>query len=72
MSLFQENGQPKNITGIFIPQTCILITEPIDAQIDELGYNIIHMYQLIGVINDEKVPGLASTLDDMHDIFSQR
>ena len=58
--LFQENEQPRNITGISIPQTSISIAEPIGVQIDELGNDIIHMYQFIGTINDEKVGGLES------------
>ena len=41
VSLFQENGQPKNINGIFIPQTSISIAGPIDVQIDELCNSII-------------------------------
>ena len=49
ISLFQENEQPKNINGIFIPKTDTSIAEPIDVQIDELGNNTIQMYQLIGI-----------------------
>ena len=47
-----------NISLRHIPQTSISIAEPIDVQIDEPGYNITRMYQLIGFINDEKVLGL--------------
>ena len=72
ISLFQEHEQPKHITDIFIPQTSISIAEPIDVRIDELGYNIIHMYQLIGIINDEQVPGLESILNYMNEyLFSK-
>ena len=60
ISLFQENEQPKNINDMFIPKTDISIAEPIEVQIDELGNGIVQMYQLIGVINDEKVGGLES------------
>ena len=49
------------------PQTCISIAEPIDVQIDELGNNIIQMYQLIGIINDEKVHGLERILKYMNE-----
>ena len=65
--LFHENEQSKNITDIFIPQASISIAEPIDVQIDELGYDIIHMYQVIGIINEEKVPVLESTLNYMNE-----
>ena len=47
---------------MFIPKTDISIAEPIEVQIDELGNNIIHVYQLIGIINDEKAGGLESLL----------
>ena len=66
ISLFQENGQPKNTNGTLIPRNDISIAEPIDAQIDQLGNNIITMYQLIGITNDEKVPGLESILNHMN------
>ena len=33
-----------------------------DVQIDELGNHIITMYQLIGIINGEQVPGLGNIL----------
>ena len=56
---------------MFIPKTDISIAEPIDAQIDELGNNIIQMYQLIGSINDAKVPGLESILNYMTISFSK-
>ena len=69
ISLLQENGQPKNTTEIFIPRTSISIAEPIDVQIDELGYNTIHMYQFTIIINDEKVPGLESILNYMKESF---
>ena len=57
------------ISEISILQTSISIAEPIDVQIDELGFNIIHMYQLIGIINDEKVPGLGSILNHINGNF---
>ena len=67
--LYQENEQPKHITEILIPQTSISIAEPIDVQIDELGYGIIHMHQFIGIINDETVPGLESIRNYMNEHF---
>ena len=69
ISSLQEDEQPKNINEMFIPRTDISIAEPIDAQIDELGNNIFQMYQLIGIINDEKVPGLESRLHFMNESF---
>ena len=47
--------------------TDISIPETIDVQIDELGNNVIHIYQSISIINDEKVPGLESILDYMNE-----
>ena len=54
ISLFQENDEPpQDITYIFIPKTDISIAEPYDVQIDEMGDNVITMYQFIGDINDK-------------------
>ena len=72
ISLFEEYEQPKNITEMFIPQTSISIAEPIDVKIDELGKNIIQMYQSIGITNDEKVPGLESISNYMNDNFFRK
>ena len=66
ISLFQKTNNLKTPQR-FIPQTSISIAEPIDVQIDELGYSITHMYQVIGIINDEKVPGLESILNYMNE-----
>ena len=63
ISLFQENDQPKVINDVFMPKTHIGIADPIDVQMDELGNDITQMYQLIGIINDGKAPGLESTLN---------
>ena len=41
------------------------MAEPIHVQIDALGNNIIQMYQIIGIINDEQVPGFESILNYM-------
>ena len=67
ISSFQENERPKDTNCICIPQTNISIAEPIDVQIDALGDNIIHLYQAIGSINDEKAPGLESILSYMNE-----
>ena len=70
ISLFQENAPPKNIEGIFIPQSDISIALPYDAVIDELGKDVISMYQFTGDINDTKVGGLESLLNYMNENFS--
>ena len=69
ISLFQENAPPKNIEDIFIPQSDISIALPYGAVIDELGNNVITMYQFIGDINDTKVGGLESLLNYMNENF---
>ena len=66
ISLFQENAPPKNIEDIFILQSDISIALPYDIVIDELGKNVITMYQFIGYINDDKVGGLESLLNYMN------
>ena len=69
ISLFQENGPPKNIIDIFMPNSDISIAEPYDVQI---GDNIIQMYQFIGDVNDTKVAGLGSLLNYMgENLFSK-
>ena len=69
ISLFQENAPPKNIEDIFIPQGDISIALPYDVVIDELGKNVITMYQFIGDINDTEVGGLESLLNYMNENF---
>ena len=69
ISLFQENEQPKNINDIFIPKSDISVAEPYDVVIDELGNNVITMYQFIGDINDDKVGGLESLLNYINENF---
>ena len=72
ISLFQENKQPKTINILCIPQTSISISEPIDVQIDELGNSIRTMYQFIGIVTDEQVPGLESILNYMNENLSAK
>ena len=69
ISLFQENEPPKNIKDIFIPKNDISVAEPYDVIIDELGNNVITMYQFIGEVNDTKVGGLESLLNYMTEDF---
>ena len=54
ISLYDQSvfSKPENIKGIFIPKNDISVAEPIDVQIDELGDNIITMYQFVGPINE--------------------
>ena len=57
---------------MFIPKTDISIAEPIGVQIDELGNDTTQMYQLIGIINDEKVGCLESLLNYVNEeLFSK-
>ena len=69
ISLFQENAPPKDIEDTFIPQSGISIALPYDVVIDELGKNVITMYQFIGDANDTKVGGLESLLNYMNENF---
>ena len=71
ISLFQEteNEEPKNIVDIFIPKSDISTAEPYDVIIDEIGNNVISMYQFIGDSNDTKVGGLESLLNYMNENF---
>ena len=57
ISLFQDNESPQDIKDTFMNKNNISIAEPYDVQIDELGGNIIQMYQFICDINDTKVAG---------------
>ena len=69
ISLFQENEPPQNIKDTFVNKNLISIAEPYDVQIDEMGDNIIQMYQLMGDINDTKVAGLEPLLNYMNENF---
>ena len=66
ISLFQENELPTNINEICMLQANMSIAEAIGVQIDELGNTIIQMYQPIGVISGEQMPGLERTLNYMN------
>ena len=67
ISLFQENAPPKDIEDISIPQSDISIALPYGVVIDELGKNVISMYQFIGDTNDTKVGGLEPLLNYMNE-----
>ena len=54
---------------IFSYHSDISTAEPYDVIIDELGNNVITMYQLIGYINDTKAGGLESLLNYMNENF---
>ena len=71
ISLIQENEPPKNIICIFIPKNDISVAD-YDVQADELGNNVITMYQFIGKIKDTKVGGLASLLNYMTENISSK
>ena len=61
ISLFQTNEPPKNIEDIFIPKSDISIALPYDVISDELGNNVITMYQFIGGINGKSLRFRIST-----------
>ena len=67
IGLFQKNEPPTNINDIFIPNSDISIAESYDVQTDELGNNVITMYQFIVNINDTQVGGLESLLNYMNE-----
>ena len=69
ISLYQENAPPKNVEDMFIHESDISIALPYDVIIDELGNNVVSMYQFIGDINDTKVGGLESLLNCMNGNF---
>ena len=69
ISLFQENEAPQNIKDTFMNKNVISIAEPYDVQIDEMGDNIIQMYQFIVDINDTKVAGLESFLNYVNENY---
>ena len=54
ISLFQENEPPKNIEDIFTPKSDISIALPYDVIVDELGNNVITMYQCLGILMTQK------------------
>ena len=55
ISVFQDNEQPKKIKNMLIPKTDISIAEPTDVQIYELANFTTQMYQIMCIINDEKM-----------------
>ena len=58
ISLFQDET-PTNIFELLINQNNISTAEPVEIQIDELGNNVFTMYEFVGDINDNNVPGLG-------------
>ena len=68
ISLFLDNGQPKNIEDIFINKNDISSAQPYDVPIDENG-NVVQMYQFLGEMSDTKIPGLESILNYINDNF---
>ena len=59
ISLLQAE-KPTHIFESLINQNNISIAEPVEIQIDESVNNVITMYEFVGDINDNKVPGLES------------
>ena len=58
----QEDGTVKNILDILFPYGDIAVAELIDVRLNDLG-PVVQMYQFIGDIKDERVPGLESILN---------
>ena len=67
--LFQKDGTVKHILDRLFPYSEIAVAELIDVQINEIGNNVVQMYQFVGDINDERVPGLESVLNYTNDNF---
>jgi len=66
--LIQEDGTVKNILDILFAYGDIAVAELVDVQLNELG-PITQMYQFIGGINDNRVPGLESILNYIDENF---
>ena len=66
--LIQEDGTVKNILDILFAYGNIAVAELVDVQLNELG-PITQMYQFIGDINDNRVPGLESILNYIDENF---
>ena len=60
--MFQRDGTVKNILDILFPYGDIAIAELAGVQINELGNNVIQLYQFVGDMHDKRVPGLESIL----------
>ena len=70
MKMYQKNL--KTLRICFLHKSDISVAGPIEVQIDELGDNIIIMYQFIGETNDTKIGGLESLLNYMNEIFPNK
>ena len=68
ISLFQGE-KLTNISELLISQNNISIAEPVEIQIDGLGNTVTTMYQFVGGINVNTVPGSESTLNYINDDF---
>ena len=66
--LYQKDGTVKNILDILFSYGDIAVAELVDVQLTELG-PVIQLYQFIGPINDERVPGLESILNYINENF---
>ena len=66
--LIQEDGTVKNILDILFAYGNIAVAELVDVQLNEFG-PVTQMYQFIGDINDNRVPGLESILNYIDENF---
>ena len=60
--LIQEDGTVKNILDTLFPYGDIAVAGLVDVQLNGLG-PMVQMYQFIGDINGERIPGLESILN---------
>ena len=65
--LIQEDGTVKNILDILFAYGNIAVAELVDVQLNE--FTVTQMYQFIGEINDNRVPGLESILNYIDENF---
>ena len=68
ISLFQEE-KLTNTFELLISPNNISIAEPVEIEVYGLGNKVITMYQLVGDINGNTVPGLESILNYINDKF---
>ena len=66
--LVQEDGTVKNILDTLFAYGDIAVAELVDVQLNAFG-PVTQMYQFIGDINDNRVPGLESILNYIGNLF---
>ena len=69
--LFQRDGTVKHILDRLFPYGYIAIAELVGVQINEIGNNVIQLYQFVGDINDKRNPGLESILNCINESLNK-